>query len=227
MDRKKGVFVRELKNRFLCEIVVDDTIQECYVSSSSHLSNYLNLAGKEVFLREIHSPKSRMRYALQSLALSRGNEIPLEMAISNSVIRKELSRRFFSFLGQRKRFRHEVPIDGYRCDLYIDDSKTIIEIKSILTLEKHAVFPTVYSERAIQQFQKLEALLSKGYNVCYIFASLSSRVEDVLINPEATEFIEMLRLCVGKGMLLHAFALETKNGSTTIKKRIPIIFKQT
>ncbi len=89
------------------------------------------------------------------------------------------------------------------CDLYIDDSKTIIEIKSILTLEKHAVFPTVYSERVIQQFQKLEALLSKGYNVCYIFTSLSSRVEDVLINPEATEFVEMLRLCVDKGMLLH------------------------
>ena len=227
MDRKKGIFIKELNNRFHCEVLVDGVPQECYVPSSSHLSNYLDLSGKEVFLREIQSPKSKSKYALQSLILSNGREIPLEMAISNAIIEDELNRRFFSFLGPRKNVRREMLIDGYKCDLYIQETNTIIEIKSILTLEKHAVFPTVYSERAIQQLHQLEILLSKGYRVCYIFVSLSPMATSVLINPHASEFARAFQICKDKGMRFQACVIETRDGSSTIKRSIPITFEQT
>ena len=224
MCRIKGVFIKELKNRFLCEVVVDGSSQKCYVPSSSHLSNYLDLTGKEVFLREIQASRSKTNYALQSLKLSQGREIPLEMALSNSIVGNEINRRLFSFLGPRRNCRREVTINGYKCDLLIPETNTIVEIKSILTLENHAVFPTVYSERAIQQFHHLENLLSDGYRVCYIFVSLSHRVKDVLINPQANEFAKAFQICVDKGMLFRAYAMETKDGNSTIKRSIPVIF---
>lgn len=222
MDREIGVFVRELKNRFLCEIIVNGVSQECYVPSSSHLSNYIDLTGKEVFLRKNQTKGSRTQYALQSLLLSDGSEIPLEMALSNIIVGQELNRSLFSFLGSRNNIRRELLIDGYKCDWYVQDTKTIIEIKSILTLEKHALFPTVYSERAVQQLYQIGALLSKGYRVCYVFVSLSPRVKDVLINAEDTEYYKGFRACVDKGMVYKAFSMETMDGSSTIKKSIPL-----
>lgn len=45
-----GTFVKELKNRFLCEVVISGIPTECYVPSSCHLSNFLELRGKQVLL---------------------------------------------------------------------------------------------------------------------------------------------------------------------------------
>lgn len=42
-----GQFVRELKNGFLCEVVIDGKVEVCYIASSCHLSNFLQLEGKE------------------------------------------------------------------------------------------------------------------------------------------------------------------------------------
>ena len=42
-----GQFVRELKNRFLCEVVINGRVEECYIPSSCHLGNFLQLEGKE------------------------------------------------------------------------------------------------------------------------------------------------------------------------------------
>ena len=40
---KTGIFIRELKNRFLCEVEIDSESVVCYVPSSCHLSNFLKL----------------------------------------------------------------------------------------------------------------------------------------------------------------------------------------
>jgi len=45
-----GQFVRGLKNRFLCEVVIDGKVEVCYIPSSCHLSNFLQLERKEVLL---------------------------------------------------------------------------------------------------------------------------------------------------------------------------------
>lgn len=44
-----GTFVKELKNRFLCEVVISGIPTECYVPSSCHLSNFLELAWEAGF----------------------------------------------------------------------------------------------------------------------------------------------------------------------------------
>lgn len=35
-----GIFKRELKNRFLCEVAINNQDNICYVPSSCHLSNF-------------------------------------------------------------------------------------------------------------------------------------------------------------------------------------------
>lgn len=61
---KTGIFIRELKNRFLCEVEIESEKMVCYVPSSCHLSNFLKLSKKEVLLVPNTSPKSKTSYAL-------------------------------------------------------------------------------------------------------------------------------------------------------------------
>lgn len=49
-EYKTGIFKQELKNRFLCEVEIDGESTVCYVPSSCHLSNFLDLQGKSVLL---------------------------------------------------------------------------------------------------------------------------------------------------------------------------------
>ena len=42
----EGRFQRELKNRFLCEVSVNGETSVCYVPSSCHLGNFLQLKDK-------------------------------------------------------------------------------------------------------------------------------------------------------------------------------------
>ena len=51
-----GTFVKELKNRFLCEVVISGIPTECYVPSSCHLSNFLELGPLQ------NDPKKRARF---------------------------------------------------------------------------------------------------------------------------------------------------------------------
>lgn len=52
-----GQFVRELKNRFLCEVVIGGRIEECYIPSSCHLSNFLAVGRTRCFVASNCSKK--------------------------------------------------------------------------------------------------------------------------------------------------------------------------
>ena len=84
---KYGRFVRELKNRFLCEVKIDGKVEECYVPSSCHLSNFLQLKGKRVVLVPTQGKNPRTRYALYA-APYRKNYIILNTSLSNVAIEK-------------------------------------------------------------------------------------------------------------------------------------------
>lgn len=223
MSDTKGNFVKELKNRFLCEVNIDGVPQECYIASSCHLGNFIDLSGKEVILREIKNPKARTKYAVQAFML-KSTEIPLEMAVSNRVVERELHRRIFSFLGPRKEILREQKIDNYKCDLFVKDTNTLIEIKSVLTTERRALFPTVYSERAVQQLASIERLLTQGFQVYYFLVSLSPKVSVIEINDASEDFKNSFQRCAALGMKYHGFSITTKDGISTIKRAIPIEF---
>ena len=151
----RGVFIRELKNRFVCEVKIDGKVEECYVPSSCHLGNFLQLKGKRVLLIPTQGKNPRTRYALYAMPYKR-NYIVLNTSLSNFAVEKGIYSRRFSYIGKRDAVQKEHTVDGYKADLYIPKTRTIIEIKSVLSNKDEATFPTVYSERTQKQLKSIQ-----------------------------------------------------------------------
>ena len=221
-DYKTGIFIREIKNRFLCEVEIDSKIVVCYVPSSCHLSNFLNLYKKKVLLVPTRTPNSRTPYALFAVPYKQ-SYIVLNTSMANRVIEADIKRRFFSYLGKRENVMREYSVSGYKCDLYIKDTDTMVEIKSIISTNSRALFPTVYSERAINQLLKIQEILQSEQRVCFCIVSLHPYVCEIVIDQK-TEFYIELKRCINLGMLLHGYTTRFDKNGVKIEHEIPISF---
>lgn len=218
---KQGIFKEELKNRFLCLVEVDGNDTLCYIPSSCRFSNFLDMKGKMVLLRPVLSKTSRTKYSVY--ALFNGKKfILLDMSKANDIIRHNIKSRRFAILGKRNCIKNEVTIDGYKSDIYIEDTNTIIEIKCVLSFDSEAVFPSIYSQRAIEQMTKLYELLLKGYNVTYFFVSLNPVVKRISINKKNTKYWDAFNLCVEKGMKYKGVSINLIDDKPVIHKNIDI-----
>ena len=217
-----GVFVKELKNRFLCEVKIDGKVEECYVPSSCHLSNFLQLKGKKVVLIPTQGKNPRTKYALYATPYRR-NYIILNTSLSNVAIEKGIHNRRFSYLGKRSNVQKEHSVEGYKADLYIPQTKTIVEIKSVLSENDEAVFPTVFSERTQNQLKSIQEMLDKGYKVVFIIVSLNPYIKKLTIDI-STEFYSELTRCIEKGMEIRAYTSHLKDYEIEIKKQIPLLY---
>lgn len=220
-EYKTGIFKQELKNRFLCEVEIDGKSTVCYVPSSCHLSNFLNLKGKRVILMPTKSENTRTRYALFAIPYKR-SYILLNTSMANRAVEASIWSRRFSYLGKRRVILKEHYIEGYKSDLFIKDTNTIIEVKSVLSTDKCACFPTVLSERSLKQLEKLRGLLSLGYQVHYIIVSLNPYVKSVELNVE-TQFALLLKSCIYHGMTIAAYSCRLKGRKICIDQYLPII----
>ena len=178
-----GIFVREEKNRFLCTVEVEGKEEECYIPSSCRLENFLELSGKEVLLRENQNKNARTRLAVYALKIKQ-NYLILKTSEANIIIANELRSRRFSYLGKKSVIERECTVQGYKADIYLPEVQTIIEIKSLITSDSTGIFPTVYSERAIDQLKKIKNLLKCGYKFIYIFVSLNPYVKSISLSED-------------------------------------------
>lgn len=215
----KGTFQKELKNRFLCEVLVDGVATLCYVPSSCRLSNFLRLEGRSVLLVPT-SERSKTQFALFAVCY-RNSYILLNSSIANRVIDANLHKRRFSFLGKRKTVIKERSIYNYKTDLFLPETDTIIEIKSIISTDTTALFPSVYSERAINQLVYLQKLLKQGHRVCFFIVSLSPFVQQISIDAKTHFYKEFIR-CIQLGMHVSAYSCRVKEGTVTISRTLPL-----
>ncbi|GHU80793.1 hypothetical protein FACS1894191_6820 [Clostridia bacterium] len=218
----EGCFISELKNRFLCEVEINGAIAECYVPSSCHLSNFLELEGKPVLLRKNSTPKSRTQYALVAMPYKQ-SYLLLNSSLANRAVETCIQSRRFSFIGKRASIRKEHSVEGYKADLFVPEVKTIIEIKSIISLDRAAMFPTVYSERAITQLKQLRVLLQKGYKSCYLIISLNPYVKKIKLDRHS-ELFELFVECLHLGMRMKGFTCRLKDNQIGIDSEIPVDF---
>ncbi|MDY6086249.1 DNA/RNA nuclease SfsA [Peptoniphilaceae bacterium SGI.137] len=219
---KYGIFKTEIKNRFLCTVNVDGIDTLCYIPSSCRLSNFINMKGRMVLLLPIKKENARTKYSVYAIRYRRGF-VPVNLSSVNQVIKNELNRRIFSFLGSRKKVFGEKNIDGYKSDLYIKDSDTAVEIKSILSFGKEALFPTVSSERANHQLENIRELLLTGHKVCYMFISMYGGTKQITVNEEQTEYASLFRECIEAGMTVRGFSLYMDNGVPRVKTTVKCI----
>lgn len=218
IDYVYGTFQTEIKNRFLCNVNIAGEEVTCYIPSSCRLSNFIDMTGRMVLLRPIETPNARTPYAVYAVKY-RKNFILLNLAQANRVIEAQIKRRYFSFLGIRKTVSREYKIGGYKADLFVHDTKTLIEIKSTLSFSKEAVFPTVYSERSVKQLKEISRLLDDGYRACYILVSLNPCVKEIIISSEVEDYYKIFMECVEKGMTYCAF-------SVRLREQIPEIYNK-
>ena len=131
----------------------------------------------------------------------------------------------FAYMGKRSNPQKEIVVDGYKTDIYLPGEDTIIEVKSIISLDKQAIFPTVYSERAINQLKKIRELLQGGKKVTYLFVSLNPYVESFAISNEKQmdEFRDLFLDCLESGMECKGYTTCLNNYEIQIKKEIPFI----
>lgn len=217
----KGIFVRELKNRFLCEVMISGVSTVCYVPSSCHLGNFLKLNGKTVLLTPTRTPNTRTAYALFAVPYKR-NYILLNTSMANRAVEGSLQRRRFAFLGKRSHIFTEHQVNGYKADLFIEDTRTVLEVKSVLSLDTVAKFPTVFSERALNQLVKLQDLLMAGYRVHYCIVSLNPYVKAIQVLSN-TSFCPMLKDGIKNGMTVSGHACFVKAGKPELKCALPLL----
>ena len=222
-EYKTGIFKRELKNRFLCEVDIDGESTVCYVPSSCHLSNFLNLQEKNVILIPTMAKSARTQYAVYAVPYKR-SYLLLNTSMANRAIEASIHSRRFSFLGRRKNVIKEHYVKGYKSDLFIKDTNTIIEIKSVLSTDAYAEFPTVFSERSLLQLERLKNLIASGYKVHYIIVSLNPYVKGLKILAD-TQFADALNMCVELGMTISAFTCRLKDDVLCIDRKLPIVKK--
>ena len=213
-----GIFRDEIKNRFRSIVTINNQDVMCYIESSSRLDNYINLKDKKIFLQKINNKS--LKYKVFMLPY-RYDKILLCPMMANKIVASEFDRKIFSSIGIRNKFQTEYLIEGYKSDLYIPKTKTIIEIKAVLTNNKSALFPSVFSERSLYQLKEISILLDKGYKAHYIFVSLNPYTDSIKIDTN-TKFYNELYKCINKGLTLSAYSITCKNNEICIKKRINI-----
>ena len=194
----KATFLKESKNRFLCEVLINGTIELCYVPSSARLENFLKLKNKTVFLT-LNPPTAKTKYTLWSV-LYRNKHILLNLKKVNSLVELAITNNLLQ-VGLYESITREKTLNSYKCDLFLSGQPNhVIEIKTIISTSKIGLFPTVHSARSISQLKELKSLLYKGFNVTYIITSLSSSLKEIDLNSESTEFYSEFLNCVHAGM---------------------------
>lgn len=216
-----GIFLRELSHRFLAEVEVQGKIETCYVPSSCRLSPFIDLEGRDTLLLRTKQKNSRTKYSVYAVK-DGANYILLNLAQCNAIIEKELHRRYFSFLGKRSNVLRETKVAGYKADLFIEDTNTIVEIKSILSCQSEAMFPSMYSKRTLTQLEKLSFLLEQGYSVCYIFVSVNPKTKKLRIDETNEEYCKLFRTCIEKGMNCCGVALSQKESNEIVRGKLKV-----
>lgn len=159
-------------------------------------------------------------YSLYAVPYKR-SYIVLNTSMANRAVEASLQKRQFSFLGKRNHVLAEHRINKYKTDLYIEDTKTIIEVKSVISIEEIAKFPTVFSERSLVQLAKLKEFLADGHKVHYCIVSLNPYVKGIQILKD-TIFQQMLQDCLSNGMTISGHTCRIKAGKVQLEKILPI-----
>lgn len=212
----EGTFVRELKNRFLCEVLIDGISTVCYVPSSCHLANFLSLGGKKVLLIPTETKRAKTKYALFAVPYKR-SYILLNPSFANRAVEYNIHNRSFSMLGPRKEVFTEHTVSGYKADIFSPATKTIVEIKSVISTSTVAVFPTVFSERSIKQLKDIKEMLKCGYRIHYYIVSLNPYVRCLKIEKES-QFWPVFSACRELGMEVSAFVCKCAGTEVKLKK---------
>lgn len=216
----EGIFKEEKKHRFLSNVLVEGKMYECYIPSASKLKNYLNMKNKKVLLLKNKKNDSRTQYSVFAV-MYYNKYIILNLSIVNRILEE-----YLNIIYVKSQINPEKYIENYKADFLVSGEKSIIvEAKGIIASRKIVKFPTVHSQRAIDQLEKILKLLKKGWEVQYFFISLSPIVNEIKINNDSCfkQYVKLLYECIEEGMILKSFNVCYENNEINIGSKLSII----
>lgn len=218
----EGLFIKECRNRFICEVLIEGKSHECYIPSSAKLGQYLKLENKKVLLTVNRGNNNRTNYSLFSVEYYNKN-ILLNLNMLNLIMEQGIKESCIPIYKNLKDVNLEKKVLGYKADLsHVGDKTLIIENKGIISFRRETAFPNIYSERFIRQLDKIEELLGLGIEVHYNLVSLSPITRKVIINDNQKEYKQRLSRCLGLGMVINGLKVEFYNGDIKINEDLKI-----
>lgn len=209
----EALFLKECKGRFLGKVLINGGEEECYISSSSRLSKYVNLVNHKVLLK--HNKGSNLRtcytlYAVEKdeniilLNLNDGNEIYYNYLINKGIESGKIKREY--------KFEN-----GLKTDLLYNNCN-VVEVKSIVTDNIQTNFPGENSKRLDRQLDLYLELLIEGKEVEFALILFNNKVTDIFWNKRyqniCNKFFEAMKL----GMKLNVYKAKFKNGDVSVEK---------
>lgn len=207
-----GIFIKEAKERFIGYVKIGSQIEECYISSSSHLNKLINLINKKVLLIENKGKKLRTKYTVQAV-VDKNNTILVNLNFVNGIVYEYLKHVYKNI-----EIKREFNIQNYKSDFYLPKNNTIIEVKSLLSKTKIATFPMIQGERSIRQLKTIYELLKRGYNVDYYVILLNQCIQEIIPNDKFNDFSALFKSCIEYGLNVKYFNVKFMNNTFKIKE---------
>lgn len=220
IEYSEGIFIKESKNRFLCEVLINGVAEECYVPNSYKVGKYLNVRNKTVLLTTNSGNKGRTRYSLFAVKYY-GKYILLNLNKVNDLLNYYI-REIEMKKSNLYTISQEEILNGYKADLVIRDTnlnEKMIEAKAVIDIKHFTSFLKVHSERAIKQLLKIKSFLEKGHKVDYYLVSLSPIVRVVSLDNSFSEFYRLFFECLEKGLRVKGISVDfVENNEVSFKK---------
>ena len=194
----EAVFIKESRQRFLCTVLLENEEIECYVSSSSKLSKYINLENFRVLLSKNKASKLRTLYTLEAAEISRGNYVYLNLNKVNQLFENHLVN---NGILERSIYREKKVSDNLKVDFYLD-MQGYFEIKALLNGTDEIEFPDTSSNRLQRQ--------------------LSEYIKHFKWNSEKMKLKELFAEATTRGLQTQAFTIEYSYGAFNLKENVEL-----
>lgn len=202
----EAIFIKEGKYRFICTILINNNFEECYVSSSSKLSKYINLDNKKIVVSENNDKNLRTSYTLEAV------EIEDKFLYLNFNNANNLYKKYLLSIGiEEDTIQREIFVNEFVKTDFLINSVRCIEVKSLLSSEKEIIFPDKSSKRISQQLQQYINLLKIKTPITFSFIDMSNNITNLewLNNKIQYDFI----LAVKLGLQIEVFSVIYHNDS--------------
>lgn len=207
MDKSlvKGIFIEENKHRFLCTVNIGGQQELCHTSSSSKLSHFISLNGREVLLTKNSGKNNRTKYTLFAVKTEIGYAL-LNLEYINKLLFQEFNKGKNLHVGLSDIYPEKKINDNLKVDFFIDgESQILIEAKGILTEDQSSKFPAMRVKRAEKQLLEFEKLLKEGISVYYYIVLMNSTINTIELDVDNKEFLQPFMRCIKKGMKLFVY----------------------
>lgn len=194
-------YISEGNSRFICTIYLYGKPVECYVPISCKLSRLLPLTGTNILVTKNSSKSQRTEYSLFAVQNQDLSYTIISTSFANRIVKAYLSN-----IENNQSFLIEKTIKNYKCDFYLPSSNTVIEVKSIITLDEYISLPNLNSERAVNQLQVIKRLLKSGIGAKYIFIAFAPHLREITIDVSKI-YGKLIKQCCDLNMQLICFRI--------------------